>query len=242
MSYTLDLNRSHDGKGFFWVGKRVLKYFCEIFFVCFFFMDFQWASPDNQSPAQSGIRTGNWAGKPSVPGPSQVWAIYGIWLGLQRDLSGARLGKPRLPARARTNPAWGPCGICMGNHGLNFQLALFHDRTNTPERRPVVPMDIPYGPQAGFVWAWAGSLGLPVRAPFKSLCKPSQIPHVAQTGLGTGRLGLPAQIPHGPRAGSLSGLWVLLLKFAKFKMLAAPLKGEPKGPKFFSFTFCYSSA
>ncbi len=70
---------------------------------------------------------------------------------------------------------------------------------------PHLPVHIPSGPQAGFVWARAGSLGLPVRAPFKSLCKPSQIPHVAQTGLGTGRLGLPAQIPHGPRPGSLSG-------------------------------------
>ncbi len=69
----------------------------------------------------------------------------------------------------------------------------------------MVPMDIPYGPQAGFVWARAGSLGFPVRAPLKSLCKPGQIPDVAQTGLGPGRLGLPAQIPHGPRPGSLSG-------------------------------------
>ncbi len=29
---------------------------------------------------------------------------------------------------------------------------------------------------------------------------------VAQTGLGPGRLGLPAQIPHGPRSGLLSGI------------------------------------
>ncbi len=57
-----------------------------------------------------------------------------------------------------------------------------------------------YGPQ-GFVWARAGSSGLPVRDPIKFMSKPGQIPHNAQTGLGRGRLGLPAQIPHGPRPG-----------------------------------------
>ncbi len=33
-------------------------------------------------------------------------------LGLHMDLSGSHTGKPRLPARAHTNPAWGPYGIC----------------------------------------------------------------------------------------------------------------------------------
>ena len=96
------------------------------------------------------------------------------------------------PVNSRTGPvrAWP-----MAAHGL-VKHPMVHLAHGCPHRA-----------QAGFVWAHAGSSGLPVRAPFKSLCKPSQIPHVAQTGLGTDRLGLPAQIPHGPRSGSLSGLW-----------------------------------
>ena len=42
-----------------------------------------------------------------------------------------------------------------------------------------------------------GSLGLPGRVPLKSCSKLSQIPQVAQTGLGPGTLGWPAQIPAG---------------------------------------------
>ena len=63
------------------------------------------------------------------------------------------------------------------------------------------------------IWAvyakfvWAHECGLPVWAPLKSMCKPGQIPYITQTGLGPGRLGLHTQIPHGPRLGSLSGIW-----------------------------------
>ncbi len=66
---------------------------------------------------------GIWAGKPSLPVPSPVWATCGLWLGLHRDLNGACTGSPLEPAWAYTNPTWGP-------HG--------------PVR------DIPAGPQAGF--------------------------------------------------------------------------------------------
>ncbi len=39
-----------------------------------------------------------------------------------------------------------------------------------------------------------------------------KVEQVAQTGLGPGRLGLPARIPHGPRPGSLSGICQYLSK------------------------------
>ena len=53
-------------------------------------------------------------------------------------------------------------------------------------------------PLVGFVWAHASSSGLPVRAPIKSLCKPSQIPYRfpdwARTGLARSN---PALAPAG---------------------------------------------
>ncbi len=88
---------------------------------------------------------------------------------------------------ARMNPARAPYGLAQD------QPMVFSGG--------ILPMHIPYGPQAGYVWAHVGSNGLPVRAQFKSLCKSSQIPYIAQTGLGTGRLGSPAQIPCGPWPG-----------------------------------------
>ncbi len=55
-----------------------------------------------------------------------------------------------------------------------------------------MPGQIPYG-------AWGG-LEQAAHA-LKTMCKPGQIPHVAQTGLGWGRLGLSAQSSTGPTAG-----------------------------------------
>ncbi len=74
-----------------------------------------WSYYDLKDVSQIASLAGIWAGQPSMPGPSPVWATYGIRPWLLQDLSGARPGQPRLPVRACTNPAWGPYGICMGN-------------------------------------------------------------------------------------------------------------------------------
>ncbi len=57
--------------------------------------------------------------------------------------------------------------------------------------------------QSGPTWAGPGS----THGMSKSCSNTGQIPYVAQTGLGPGRLGLPAEIPAGPRLGSLSGIF-----------------------------------
>ena len=83
---------------------------------------FQYRSLENTSKwpttvsrsAQTASPAGIWAGQPSQPCPSQVWATYGIWLGLLQDLTGARPGQPRLPTPARMNPARGPYESRMG--------------------------------------------------------------------------------------------------------------------------------
>ena len=55
--------------------------------------------------------TGSKGASPFCPVLGPVWAMYRIWLGLLRDLSRARTGRPRLSAWACTNPAWGLYGI-----------------------------------------------------------------------------------------------------------------------------------
>ncbi len=88
---------------------------------------------------------GIWAGQPSLPAPSPVWATYGIWLGLLQDLTGARPGQPRLPAWARTNPARGPVRDMPGQMWTRFEDCC-----------PLLPIRIPGKSRLGFIWAGAG--------------------------------------------------------------------------------------
>ncbi len=97
---------------------------------------------------------GIWACKPNLPGTSLVWATYRIWLGLDMDLSWARLGKPRLPSQTHTDHAWGPYGICFylsnGGTAITSIFYLTHPYN--------VPSPIPHGPHLGNHgpnWPWA---------------------------------------------------------------------------------------
>ncbi len=65
-----------------------------------------------------------------------------------------------------------PGGICMGRSGQHSnspQIGFIRTRTSPVDSQlgpgPHLPRHIPYGPQAGFVRARAGSLGYPGRAP-----------------------------------------------------------------------------
>ena len=74
-------------------------------------------------PSQIASPAGIWAGNPSLPGPSLArpgnllrdltW-LATAWV---QDLSGAQPGQPRLSARARSNPAWGPYWIARAPAG-----------------------------------------------------------------------------------------------------------------------------
>ncbi len=98
---------------------------------------------------------------------------------------------PFEPAPARMNPARAPYGLAQDQPMV---------------MGPYLPMHIPCGPQVGFVWARAGASGLPIRAPLKSTCNPGQIPDVAQTGLGPGRLACPLKSRTGPGRARYLGL------------------------------------
>ena len=88
-----------------------------------------------------------------------------------------------------SGPGWGPYRIWLGMPRVPGQIlyGAYHEiwpgahRDLSGPRMPVMPHGHPYKSRLG-----------PCR-------------DVAQTGLGPGRLGLPAQISHGPRPGSLSG-------------------------------------
>ncbi len=129
---------------------------------------------------------------------------------------------------AHRNPTWfgwaraGYHGLACSEPEWVFQLVLFHRRTirvhSSPRESRPGPVRAGPGSAHGIInFAHAyparaqgricmGSSGLPVPAPIKSLCKPSQIPYVAQTGLGPGRMSLSAQIPHGPGTARLA-IW-----------------------------------